>query len=163
MYVVSFVKHGTTSRRQQKISYLLKLIVGLLMTTGSVLAQDNVKNLLLYEPDKTVYMIVEKQPEFPGGMQALKKFLHTNLQYPVAAKAANVSGKVYIQFVVRKDGRITDIDILKGLGFDCDEEAVRVVKQMPNWIPGSQSGRPLNVKYHLPVSFGMDYAKPRRH
>jgi protein TonB len=163
MSIASLINYGSMNHWQKPASRLANLIISILITTGSVLAEDNVKNLLLYEPDKTVYTVVEKQPEFPGGRRALEKFLHMNLQFPAAAKSAKVSGKVYIQFVVRRDGQITDVDILKGLGFGCDEEAIRLVKAMPNWIPGSQSGRPLSVRYSLPILFGMDYPKPKNH
>lgn len=110
-------------------------------------------------PDGTnneiIFTVVEQHPEFTGGIGALQKYLRKNLQYPPAAKAAGVSGRVFTNFVVRSDGRITDVQILKGIGSGCDEEAVRVVSAMPNWQPGKQSGQPVNVKYNLPISFGL--------
>lgn len=127
--------------------------VGLSIVSKSVLAQGTIRNLLLYEPDKNAYTVVEKPPKFPGGAEALGRYIQRNLHYPATAKVANVSGKVYVQFIVRKDGQITDIDILKGLGFGCDEEALQVVRQMPNWVPGRQSGQPVDVRYTLPISF----------
>jgi protein TonB len=143
------------------LSTQLSIGIGLLiLATGLVHAQGNIKNLLFYEPDKSVHTVVEKQPEFPGGRRALNKYLQRTLQHPKAAKAANVSGKVYIQFIVRRDGRITDVDFLKRLGFGCDEEAMRLVEQMPNWIPGSQSGRPVDVRYYLPIAFGSPEESP---
>lgn len=103
--------------------------------------------------DNTVYIAVEQNPEFAGGMNALSKFLQKNLHYPTPAVNANVGGKVYMQFVVGQDGSITKVDILKGIGFGCDEEAQRVVKLMPKWSPGRQSGRAVAVKFTLPISF----------
>lgn len=103
--------------------------------------------------DNTVYIAVEQNPEFAGGMNALLKFLQKNLRYPTPAVNANVMGKVYMQFVVGQDGNITKVDVLKGIGFGCDEEAQRVVKLMPKWSPGRQSGRAVAVKFTLPINF----------
>ena len=104
------------------------------------------------EKDK-IFLSVEQNPEFAGGMNALLKFLQKNLRYPTPAVNANVMGKVYMQFVVGQDGNISKVDILKGIGFGCDEEAQRVVKLMPKWSPGRQSGRAVTVKFTLPISF----------
>lgn len=103
--------------------------------------------------DNNVHITVEQNPEFAGGMNALLKFLQKNLHYPTPAVNANVSGKVYMQFVVGQDGNISKVDVLKGIGFGCDEEAQRVVKLMPKWSPGRQSGRAVAVKFTLPISF----------
>jgi periplasmic protein TonB len=104
------------------------------------------------EKDKE-WMIVEQMPEYAGGVAALSKFLQKNLRYPNPASNAGVSGKVYVQFVVGQDGAISKVDILKGLGFGCDEEAERVIKLMPHWSAGKQSGRAVAVKFTLPISF----------
>jgi periplasmic protein TonB len=104
------------------------------------------------EKDK-IFLSVEQSPEFAGGMNALLKFLQKNLHYPTPAVNANVMGKVYMQFVVGQDGNISKVDVLKGIGFGCDEEAQRVVKLMPKWSPGRQSGRAVAVKFTLPISF----------
>lgn len=107
--------------------------------------------------DDMVYTVVEKQPEFPGGLQTMWDYLQANANYPDAAQKAGVKGLVFLSFIVWKDSRISDVTVLKGLGSGCDEEAVRVIKAMPRWAPGSQDGKPLNVKYNLPVSFGVPY------
>ncbi|MFD2570585.1 energy transducer TonB [Spirosoma soli] len=107
--------------------------------------------------DREVFTIVEKQPEFPGGIQAMWDYLKQNVKYPSEAVKANVKGKSYVSFIVQKDGRLTDFQLVHGLGSGCDEEAMRVIKAMPSWKPGSQSGRLLKVKYTLPVLFGLDY------
>ena len=104
------------------------------------------------EKDK-IFISVEQNPEFAGGMNALLKFLQKNLRYPTPAVNANVGGKVYMQFVVGQDGNISKVDVLKGIGFGCDEEAQRVVKLMPKWSPGRQSGKAVAVKFTLPISF----------
>lgn len=102
------------------------------------------------------FVIVEQQPEYPGGLEALRTFLGKNLNYPRSAASAGVSGRVYVSFVVNTDGSLTDIQVLKGIGFGCDEEAVRVMQKMPHWRPGKQSGRTVRVKYNLPISFTLE-------
>ncbi len=81
------------------------------------------------------------------------------LIYPAEAQKAGIKGRVFLSFIVHKDGQITDVNVLKGLGSGCDEEAIRLVKAMPRWTPGSQDGQPLNVRYNWPISFGMPYPK----
>ncbi|WP_247236047.1 TonB family protein [Telluribacter sp. SYSU D00476] len=103
-----------------------------------------------------VFTVVEEQPQFPGGLEAMYKFLGENIKYPEAAAKANVQGKVFLAFVVSAEGEIRDIQILKGLGYGADAESVRVLKQMPRWIPGKQSGQPVNVKYNLPINFQLE-------
>lgn len=102
-----------------------------------------------------IFMGVEQDAEFPGGMGALMKYLQKNVNYPAAAQRANVSGKVILQFVVERDGTVGQIIVLKSIGFGCDEEAVRVVKSMPKWSPGKQNGRAVRVWYTLPVTYTM--------
>lgn len=102
------------------------------------------------------FTVVEQQPEFPGGLDALRTFLGKNLNYPRMAASSGVSGRVYVSFVVNTDGSLTDIQILKGIGFGCDEEAIRVMQKMPRWKPGKQSGRAVRVKYNLPISFTLE-------
>lgn len=102
-----------------------------------------------------IFTVVEQAPEFPGGTQALKKYLAINVRYPESAARAKVSGKLFVSLVVEPDGQLTQIMVVDGLGFGCDEEAIRVVKAMPRWQPGTQSGRALRVKYTLRVMFGI--------
>ena len=96
-----------------------------------------------------------REAQFPGGRKALAEFLRQNVHYPAEALRAHIAGRVFISFVIDTVGYITDITILKSLGYGCDEEAMRVVKAMPRWKPGSQSGKVQRVKYNLPVLFGM--------
>lgn len=100
-----------------------------------------------------IFDVVEEQAAFPGGMDALKKYLGDNLKYPPMAKESGVQGKVYVQFVVFKDGNVGDIKVLRGIGSGCDEEAVRVVKGMPKWTPGKQRGRSVSSRFTLPINF----------
>ena len=106
--------------------------------------------------DTVRYTDLGKQPEFPGGIQGLGQFLSSNLQYPVTAQKANISGRVFLTFVVCTDGTLCDYDVLKGVHPDLDEEAVRVVKSMSGkWIPGVQRGKKVRVKYNLPINFSL--------
>jgi periplasmic protein TonB len=105
------------------------------------------------EEKNEIFISVEQMPEFAGGTAALSKFLQKNLRYPRPASNANISGKVYVQFVVGQDGAISKVDVLKGLGFGCDEEAERVIKLMPRWSAGKQSGRAVAVRFTLPINF----------
>ncbi len=100
-----------------------------------------------------IYTVVENQPEYDGGLPAMYTFLSDNIRYPQAAAKANIQGKVTVAFVVGADGAVRNVKVMDGLGYGTDEEAVRVVKAMPNWQPGSQDGKNVAVKYFLPISF----------
>ena len=100
-----------------------------------------------------IFTVVESMPEFPGGMAELYTYLGNNIKYPVMAKESGIQGKVYVTFVVERDGSITDVRVLRGIGGGCDEEAIRVVQSMPKWNPGKQRGKPVRVQYNLPVRF----------
>jgi protein TonB len=101
----------------------------------------------------SVYVYVEKMPEFPGGNAAFIHYLSVNLNYPATAVENQIQGKVTVEFVVRKDGSITDAKVIGSLGSSFDEEALRVVKAMPNWIPGTHNGKAVSVYYKAPVKF----------
>lgn len=92
-------------------------------------------------------------PEYPGGTRAMYGFIESNLKIPEQAKKAGVSGRVFVSFDVQATGEITNVTVLKGLGFGCDSEAVRLVESMPKWKPGKESGRPIRTRYALPISF----------
>lgn len=100
-----------------------------------------------------IFTSTEQQAEFPGGPRAFGAFLQKNLRYPSAAQRANVGGKVYVQFVVNTDGTIQDLEILKSVGYGCDEEAIRVIKAVPRWTPGKNSGRPVRSRFTQPITF----------
>ena len=100
-----------------------------------------------------IFTVVESMPEFPNGMKELYVYLQNNIKYPVMAKESGIQGKVYVTFVVEKNGSITDVKVLRGIGGGCDEEAIRVVAAMPKWKPGKQRGKPVRVQYNLPVRF----------
>jgi protein TonB len=100
-----------------------------------------------------IFTFVEEYPEFPGGDKALKEYIVNNIRYPEVARQSGISGIVYVQFVVEKDGSISDVKVLRGIGGGCDEEAMRVVKSMPKWKPGKQRGQPVRVYFTLPIEF----------
>ena len=101
----------------------------------------------------SVLMIPEEMPSFPGGVMALMEFLQKNVKYPVEAQKKGVEGRVLVSFVVEKDGSLTEIKTVKSVDPLLDEEAVRVVSAMPKWEPGKQKGKPVRVKYNVPISF----------
>lgn len=105
------------------------------------------------EVEEEIFTVVEKQPSFPGGDDEMFKYLYSNIKYPQAAKESGITGRVFLTFVVEKDGSIANARILRDIGGGCGQEALRVVKSMPKWTPGEQRGRPVRVQFNLPVSF----------
>ena len=106
------------------------------------------------EEEEVIFVVVESMPEFPGGQQALFKFLSENVKYPVIAQENGIQGRVICQFVVNKDGSIVDVEVVRSGGDpSLDKEAVRVIKSMPKWKPGKQRGKAVRVKYTVPVNF----------
>ncbi|OIN57701.1 energy transducer TonB [Arsenicibacter rosenii] len=109
--------------------------------------------MTVIETRKDVFTVVQHQPEFPGGMEALSAYIGNNLKYPEPARLAGVEGRVFLSFVVDKEGGIHDVNVLKGLGFGCDEAAIRLVAKMPAWKPGMQDGKAVAVRYNIPIQF----------
>ena len=100
-----------------------------------------------------IFTVVEKNPEYPGGDEALYQFIASNIQYPEAAKADGKGGMVYLTFVIETDGTISDVKVLRSPHPALGEEAVRVVRLMPKWKPGKQRGKKVRVQYNLPINF----------
>ena len=113
-------------------------------------------------PSDATFQVVEEAPEFPGGMQACMVFLAKNIKYPVSAQEAKIEGRVIVQFVVKKDGTIADPIIMRGVSPELDAEALRVVSLMPNWKPGRQRGKAVNVKYTIPIMFRLQKDEPKQ-
>ena len=107
------------------------------------------------EVEEEIFTVVENDPEFPGGMEALYKYLAESIKYPQAARENDITGIVYVTFVVEKDGSIANPKILRDIGGGCGNEAIRVVKAMPKWTPGKQRGKPVRVQFNLPVRFSL--------
>ena len=132
---------------------------------GIINADDNANKALEFtnvevkeeveEVEEEVFLVVEEDPEFPGGLDALSKFIADNIKYPQLAKENNITGKVFVSFVVEKDGSVGQVKILRDIGGGCGNEAVRVVKLMPKWKPGKQRGKPVRTQFNLPVNFDL--------
>ena len=105
------------------------------------------------ENDTAIVVISDVMPEFPGGDEALFAYLSQNINYPTEAKDAKLEGRVYVTFVIEKDGQVSNAKILRDIGGGCGEEAIRVVNNMPKWKPGIQDGKPVRTQFNLPVSF----------
>ena len=121
------------------------------MTVNQVDWQKKASNS---EPqEKVIFQVVEEMPQFPGGMGEAMKFLAKNMKYPVAAQQAKIEGRVIVQFVVEKDGSVSDVKVMRGVSPELDAEAIRVVSMMPKVIPGKQRGKAVDVKYTMPIMF----------
>ena len=123
---------------------------GEVLKAKEVIATEPVKPK---EEENKVLDVVEQMPSFPGGMSALMNYLNNNIKYPVIAEENGIQGRVIVQFIVGKDGHISDVKVAKSVDPSLDKEAVRVVKAMPKWIPGKQNGQAVTVRYTLPVTF----------
>lgn len=116
-------------------------------------SEPDVVNVMVTNSQDEVYGFVEQMPEFPGGMDAMQSFIRDGIRYPAMAKEAGVQGKVICQFVIDQDGRISQVKVLRGIGYGCDEEALRVIRAMPAWKPGRQNGQAVRVQFNLPIAF----------
>ncbi|WP_346860327.1 TonB family protein [uncultured Draconibacterium sp.] len=108
------------------------------------------------EKGDVVFFIVEDMPEFPGGDEALRQFIATNVKYPEDAKKNGIAGKVYISFVVDENGKVADTKVARGVDPSLDKEALRVVNLSPTWKPGKQRGEAVKVQYTVPISFALN-------
>lgn len=105
--------------------------------------------------ESDILEIVDEPAEYPGGMTAMREYLKNNMMYPMSAKEAGIQGKCYLRFIVNTDGSISDVRVLRGVADcpECDKEATRVVKNMPNWKPGRMNGKDVKMYFTLPISF----------
>ena len=108
------------------------------------------------EDDEEFFMVVENMPEFPGGDLGLMKFIQKNVRYPAIAKEYNITGKVYVSFIVDKQGNVTNVKIVRGVDKNLDAEAVRVVSSLPKYKPGKQRGKPVRVMFTIPINFTLN-------
>jgi periplasmic protein TonB len=121
--------------------------------------EDRVVEALVFTeapPDEVaeeIFTVVEDQPMPSGGYEAFYKYVSKNMKYPAQARRMGVEGKVFVQFVVDKDGTISEVQVVKGIGAGCDEEAIRVIQESPKWKPGKQRGRAVKVRMILPIQF----------
>lgn len=134
-----------------------------ILTTGLLLLFFLPQPVSAQEEDDSVFTAVEEHPQFPGGEKARKRYLQENITYPKSARKEGAQGTVYITFIIEKDGSITNVEILRGIHDDIDQEAIRVVKAMPKWIPGTQRGEPVRVQFNMPIRFLLDDdSKPKK-
>lgn len=127
------------------------------VTDGSLLTNtvEIKQELPEEEEEQPIFTVVEQQASFPGGPTKLYEYLAKNIKYPQQARETGTQGKVYLTFVVERDGSITDIKILRDIGSGCGEEAIRVVKSMPKWQPAKQRGKVVRQQFNLPVNFSL--------
>ena len=111
---------------------------------------------IIEEDDDEFFMVVENMPIFPGGDLGLMKFIQKNVKYPAIAKEYNITGKVYVSFIVDKSGSVTNVKIVRGVDKNLDAEAVRVVKSLPKYKPGKQRGKSVRVMFTIPINFTLN-------
>jgi TonB family protein len=124
---------------------------------GKVNGIDTVMKVVIpidFKLEERIFQIVETSAEFPGGQSQMMRFVQKNVNYPEMARENDISGRVIVQFVVEKDGSISNVKTVGAvLGFGLEEEAMRVVKRMPKWTPGEQRGKKVRMRFHLPIRF----------
>jgi protein TonB len=121
-----------------------------------IVFEEPVQEVVVEEDENKIFTVVEQQPEFEGGYAAMMQFIKKNLKYPASARRMGVDGTVYVSFVVSKDGSISEVKTIRGISADCDKEAMRVVSMMPPWKPGRQNGKPVFVRFVLPIKFQLN-------
>lgn len=143
--------------RQISIFRLVMAMLLLVLGPGLMSAQsndvDHKKNKRVEKQSGVVYELVDENPEYPGGLPALQAFLMENLKYPAKAQKKGIEGRVLVTFVVAKDGSIVEIKPINKVHSLLKKEAVRVVKLMPNWVPGKKDGKVVRVRFTLPITF----------
>lgn len=158
--------------KPKPITFLFKTVSNDTKETGDInfTPEDNVDDPVIYTEDKynvkpkdeeniddeiILISVLEELPSFTGGDNAYFQFLSENIKYPKLAKESNISGTVYVSFVVEKNGSISNVKLVKGIGGGCDEVAIETIKKMPNWNPGKQRLRPVRVELVMPVKFSL--------
>jgi len=142
---------------EEEIKDEIEIDLDVEVTEETVIENREIEIIMEEEPQvevsEEVFTIVEQKPEPDGGFKTFYEYVGKNLNYPAQATRMGIEGKVFVQFIVEKDGALTDIEVIKGIGAGCDEEAVRVLKNSPNWNPGKQRGVPVRVKMIFPIVF----------
>ncbi len=128
----------------------------MLLAAGFVAAAQNAGTSTSEAASDEVFVVVEHNPEFHGGMEGLYQYLATNIHYPDEAKAKKIEGKVFVSFVIERDGSVTGVKTIRSPHPSLTEEAERVVKAMPKWKPGKQRGKKVRVQYTLPINFQLN-------
>jgi protein TonB len=169
-YLFLFLVLGTTTHADQLVfkTNSVEILVNVSDTTKKKNAEkksvkelgtiENSNETLIEDPSTEndsleIFIEAEIMPSFMGNDDALYAYVYKNILYPKLAKENNIEGRVIVRFVVEKDGSISNTNILRKLGFGCDEEVIRLIKSMPKWFPGKQNGKPVRVYYTLPIVF----------
>jgi TonB family protein len=150
--VLSEIKHNDIKLNGEFFTYVQERVRSIDTYKGDSL---NASAKVSEDAKDTTYIRCEEMPKFPGGEKNLFKFLRDNIKYPVLARENGIQGRVYITFIVEKDGTINGIEIIRGVDESLDEESLRVVRLMPPWSQGMQDGNPVRVRYNLPIAFVM--------
>jgi protein TonB len=129
--------------------------VGVVTQEGTEGATELPPEPVVADPDEgKVFTYVEEMPSFPNGGEAgMYEYISKNIKYPPLARENGISGRVFVNFIVDKNGNVKDVKVLRGIGGGCDEEAIRVIKSMPDWKPGKQNGRAVQVSFNVPINF----------
>lgn len=140
---------------------ILFFLVTMLILPNKSLAQNSKSDEKIVEHNtgsnnKIIFTYVEQMPEYPGGQVAISAYLKKHIEYPKEALTKHIEGKVFVKFLVNNNGDISDVSILRGIGFGCDEEAIRVVKNWKGWKPGKQNGKAVNVWFSMPIYFKIE-------
>ena len=124
---------------------------------GMIVKKNGTMNRIVegYQTASDVFVVVEQPAEPQGGMTSFYEYIAENLKYPDEAKSAGIQGKVYVQMVIDTDGSVTEVEVLKGIGYGCDEEARRVIAESPNWTPGVQRGKKVKQRVIVPIAFAL--------
>lgn len=140
-----------------KIKLLISILIIAFICTGKISYSNSISvNLTNIPQEEKIYTKVDKMPEYKGGDKELIKFIINNVTYPEDSKSKNIQGKVFISFIVNTDGSLSDYNVEKSVNKELDDEALRVVKLMPVWIPGNEKGKPVKVKMQLPIEFRLN-------
>jgi TonB family protein len=133
-------------------------ILGMLffLSAGTITSFAQTENVIEVEDNKT-YTVVDAPPEYPGGYEPMMSYIKAELKYPEKSRKERIQGTVFVQFTVMKDGTLANFMVIRGINDELDKEAVRVLKGMPNWKPGTEKNKPVNVKFVLPVKYAMGW------
>lgn len=153
LFALTLTLSSATLRTNDKVA---KLTDGIPLNTSFFMSNGLLDQNGQPRQDKVYdFVSIEKQPEFKGGMKKFYEYLHSSVKYPESAVKNNIQGKVFLSFIVEKDGKLNNIHVDRKLGYGTDEEAVRVLEESPNWDPGLVKGKPVRVKYNIPISFSL--------
>ena len=151
-YEMTSIPAGTYELKATLGGYTSTTMKGIVVAAGKFAFMD----IYMNQDGDTIYNVAETMPQFPGGPNELMKYLSENTKYPESAKANKIEGRVFVSFVIEKDGSITNAEVMRGIDKECDAEAVRVVSSMPKWQPGTQSGEAVRCRFTVPFIFKLN-------